>query len=70
MKKNAKYALMYAKNLSVPPGDPQCDTGMEEFRTFIGLLWFVIHDKAAWKALGAGRAIYIKIRNGSPIKEV
>lgn len=57
----AKWALMYAKDLSIPPGGSTGNTEMVEFRSFFGLMWFVIRDKIARAAVTAGRVRVIKI---------
>lgn len=55
-----KYGLMYAKDLSVPPGTPG-NTELVDFTSLWGVLRHVAQTKAARAAVLAGRSQLIKI---------
>lgn len=60
--KKAKYALIYAKDVSIPRGaDPQ-NTEMVHFRWIGGLVWYVLRNSTALAAAAkADRFQFIKI---------
>lgn len=56
----AKYALIYAKDLRIPAGDPD-NNEMETFSSFVKFLWFMARNKHARAAARAGRTQFVTI---------
>lgn len=54
-----KYMFMYAKDVQVLPCPD--NTATEQFRTKLGLFWFIARNKAAQNAVRAGRFQIIKV---------
>jgi hypothetical protein len=61
---NAKYVLVYSKNIDSPPH--QEFDGTASFRTFSGLLWFFIRNRVARTAIVANRYKLIKLNATAP----
>lgn len=57
----AKYALMYAADVTKPPGD--APAAMRQFRSRWALAWFAIRDEVARRAVLAGRFHFIVFKS-------
>lgn len=57
---DAKYVLIYAKDLKIPRGDP-ANSEMVTFRSLAGYLWFLARNKQARAAARAGRTQFVTI---------
>jgi len=66
MMKRHKYSLVYAKDLSVPPGGSTGNNEMIEFTSLWEGLKYVIQTKAARAAIRAGRYYWIRIVPKAP----
>lgn len=61
MSAQTKWMLVYARNLTVPPGGSTGGNETAEFRSFLGLVLFVIRNRAARAAVRAGRIKIIEV---------
>lgn len=59
--KRHKYSLVYAKDLSVPPGGATGNNEMVEFTSLWAGIKYVAQTKAARAAIRAGRYYWIRI---------
>lgn len=66
MMKRHKYGLVYAKDLSVPPGGSTGNNEMVEFTSLWEGLKYVVQTKAARAAIRAGRYYWIRIVPKAP----
>lgn len=58
----AKYSLIYAKDLSVPPGGTTGNNEMVEFASLWAGLRYIVQTKAARAAIKAGRYYWLRIQ--------
>lgn len=56
-----KYSLLYAKDLSIPPGGSTGNNEMVEFTSLWEGIKYVARTKAARTAIRAGRYCWIRI---------
>lgn len=59
--KRPKYSLVYAKDLSIPPGGSNGNNEMVEFPSMWAGIKYVAKTKAARAAISAGRYYWIRI---------
>jgi hypothetical protein len=59
--KRHKYSLVYAKDLSVPPGGSTGNNEMVEFASLWAGLKYIVQTKAARAAIMVGRYYWIRI---------
>lgn len=62
--KKAKYALIYAKDVSIPRGADPENTVMVHFHWIGALAWYVMRNPTARAAIKAERFQLIKIGRG------
>jgi len=64
-----KYSLIYAKDLSIPPGGATGNNEMVEFTSLWAGIKYVVQTKAARAAIRAGRYYWIRIvQKSTPTK--
>jgi hypothetical protein len=64
-KKRHKYSLVYAKDLTVPPGGSTGNNEMVEFSSLWAAIKYVGQTKAARAAIRADRYYWIRIVRGA-----
>lgn len=61
-----KYALMYAKDLAIPPGGATGNTELVEFRSLWAAAKYIIATKPARRSIIAGRFFWMQVGARTP----